>query len=221
MNSPRSFWQCPVSDGHGVSSLQAHDEYTRKILTAIDSGQPVTHRSLSRELNVALGLANLLVRRLVSKGYIKVTTIPRNRVKYLLTPAGLAEKTRVSKAYFDNTVRLYTETRERIRESLERVSEDLAARGLDKRIVFYGAGEVAEIAFISLQRTDLQLVGIIDDRVDGRFFGMPVHRLEHLTEGTLAGARFAQLGIMSIRKSDQMSAKLDAIGFPSSRVFTL
>jgi Mn-dependent DtxR family transcriptional regulator len=212
---------CPVTDGHGVSSLQSHDEYTRKILTAIESGRPVTHRSLSRELNVALGLANLLVRRLVSKGYVKVTTIPRNRVKYLLTPAGLAEKTRVSKAYLDNTVRLYTETRERIRESLERVSADLATRGLDKRIVFYGAGEVAEIAFISLQRTDLQLVGIVDDRIDGCFFGMPVHRLDNLADGTLLGERFAQLGIMSIRKADQMSAKLEAIGFPSSRIFTL
>lgn len=205
--------------------MATHDDYTHHILTAIESGRPVTQRSLSRDLGVALGLTNLLLRRLINKGYVKVTGIQRKRVAYLITPAGIAEKTRVSRAYLDNTVRLYTETRERIRSSFDALSKTWPAAEAgppaEKRIVFYGAGEVAEIGYVSLQRTDLRLVGVLDDFVKTPFFGLPVSSLEQLGDGTLNGERFDRLIIMSMRKSDQMQARLGAIGFPSSRVFLL
>jgi hypothetical protein len=205
--------------------VASHDEYTHQILTAIESGRPVTQRSLSRDLGVALGLTNLLLRRLINKGYVKVTGIQRKRVAYLITPAGIVEKSRVSRAYLENTVRLYTETRERIRSSFDALSASWSsgdgAATDEKRIVFYGAGEVAEIGYVSLQRTDLHLVGVVDDFVRTPFFGLPVSTLEQLGDGMLNGQTFDRLVIMSMRKSDQMQARLGAIGFPSSRITLL
>jgi hypothetical protein len=202
--------------------MASHDDYTHHILTAIESGRPVTQRSLSRDLGVALGLTNLLLKRLISKGYVKISGIKPNRVGYLITPAGIAEKTRVSRAYLENTVRLYTETRERIRGSFDALAaswpQDASS---EKRIVFYGAGEVAEIGYVSLQRTNLRLVGVVDDFITAPFFGLAVSGLDQLGDGVINGERFDRLIIMSIRKADQMQKNLERLGFPHARVHRL
>jgi DNA-binding MarR family transcriptional regulator len=218
-----------VSDGHEVPPMppHRHDPYIYKILTDIDTGRPVSQRSLSKELGVALGLVNLLVRRLVSKGYIKVTTIPAARVRYCLTPRGMAEKARMSRAYLENTLRLYTETRERIRARFDEVSQgwefdsDEPRRGRQKRLVFYGAGEVAEIAYVSLQGSDLTLVGVVDDRRTSRFFDLPVSPPEHLGPHTLNGEPFGRVAVTSLRHADAIQSRLDAIRIPRVRVFHL
>lgn len=195
-----------------------HDYYIHKILTDIETGRPISQRTLSKEMGVAVGLVNLLFRRLATKGYIKVTTMPARRVRYFLTPSGLAEKARISRAYFENTIRLYTETRERIRGRLEEVSREWTCAPADvrdtfeKSVVFYGAGEIAEIAFVSLQSTDLKLVGIVDDFVTKRFFGIPVSRPEGLTPSSLDGHPFGRVIVMSIRHAEVIQAKLVRLG---------
>ena len=204
-----------------------HDQYIHQILTNIETGQPVSQRSLSKELGVAVGLVNLLIRRLATKGYIKITTIPAKRVRYALTPSGMAEKARISRAYFENTVRLYTETRERIRARFEQLSVEWTfdlhdgIDGPEKRVVFYGAGEVAEIAYVSLQSTDLRLIGVIDDFVEGPFFGKPVQRREALVGSTLNGAAFGCVVVASIRKAEIMRENLSGVGLSRDRTVLL
>ncbi|TLY35792.1 MAG: winged helix-turn-helix transcriptional regulator, partial [Nitrospirae bacterium] len=55
-----------------------------QLLSEVERDASVTQRSLAKKLGVALGLTNLYLKRLARKGYIKITTIPRNRIKYLL-----------------------------------------------------------------------------------------------------------------------------------------
>jgi DNA-binding MarR family transcriptional regulator len=209
------------------STLGTRDLYTRDILDHIERREGVTQRQLAGDLEIALGLTNLLIKRVVSKGWVKVVNVKPNRFSYLITPAGLREKARITRAYFNNTVRLYTETRERLRESLNELSEnwdqgDTEAAAAGKRIVFYGAGEVAEIGFISLQGSDLELVGVVDDRNGGgRFFNYPVHDSSALKPTELAGEPFGRLVVMSFRKAGQIRAQLDALKFPQDRVFWL
>ncbi len=201
-----------------------HDRYTHQILTTIGQGRPITQRALARELGVALGLTNLLVRRIVKKGWVKVTHVQANRVAYLLTPAGIAEKVHLTRAYFDNTIHLYTETRSRIKDSLQRLSLEWppeAPSAGEKRIVFYGAGEVAEIGYVTLQETDLKLVGVVDDRPRQLFFGMPVHRPETLQAGRLNGEVFDRVVVMSFGKAEHICTRLESNSFPSEQVYVL
>jgi DNA-binding MarR family transcriptional regulator len=65
---------------------------TLKILQEFDAKDPPSQRYLSNKLNISLGLVNAFIKRLTQKGYFKLTTIPRNRVKYILTPKGVLEK---------------------------------------------------------------------------------------------------------------------------------
>ncbi len=71
--------------------MPSHDHHTRRILTRIEAGDKISQRSLAKELGIALGLTNLLIRRLVKKGWVKVINVRPNRVRYLITPTGIGD----------------------------------------------------------------------------------------------------------------------------------
>ena len=156
------------------------EQHYYKILSTVKEEKRVTQRAISDDLGIALGLTNLLIKRLVKKGFLNtVRAVRGGRLHYLLTPQGLIEQTRLSRVYVENSVRLYAETRERIRGHLEEIA---ASRGR-KRMVFYGAGEVAEIAYVVLSKSDLELVGVVDDGRRGkRFFGHKIEAPESLAK---------------------------------------
>jgi hypothetical protein len=202
----------------------AHEDHTRRLLDAFESDHRVSQRSLARELGIALGLTNLLVKRLVHKGWVRVIHIKPNRVRYLLTPAGIAEKSRMSRAYFQASVQFYRRTRDRIQQQFAALSTDWpdnGTPGLCKRIVFYGAGEVAEIGYICLSETDLQLVGVADVAPTKPFFGLSVCAPEHFSGLTLKGQPFDRLVVMSFRNPDELHAEILALHVPLDRVFWL
>lgn len=142
----------------------------------IDRYGSVSQRELSRRLNLSLGLVNTFLKRLVKKGYFKVKTIPRNRVIYLLTPKGLAEKSKLTVEYLRYSVNFYKEIKDLLISKFREMEADRI-----KHILFFGAAEVADLAYLYLQSTNIQLVGIIDDRQYGDdFFGYKVFDLERL-----------------------------------------
>jgi DNA-binding MarR family transcriptional regulator len=201
---------------------RSETEYDRKVLEAIASGRRVTQRSLSSDLGVALGLTNLLIRRLVGKGYVKVSKMGTRHVRYLMTPAGWEALASATRQSLENTVHLYTETREHIRNSLAAISERCTADGrARKRVVFYGAGDVAEIAYVSLQKTDLILVGVVDDRRTGRFFHLMISGADDLSPVTIGSAPYDHLIVTSLRHADAIRANLAERGMPEDRIFTL
>ena len=126
-----------------------------EILTAIDEGHARSQRVLAKRLGVALGLTNLYLKRLVGKGYVKITEFPRKplarkRLRYLLTPKGIAEKTRLTYEYMGRSLSLYRLARETLRDALSHLPQN----GL-KRIALYGTGEAAELAYLTLKEFGL------------------------------------------------------------------
>jgi len=59
---------------------------TLQLLEEIESNRSPSQRDLATHLNISLGLVNAFMKRLAKKGYFKITNIPRNRVRYILTP---------------------------------------------------------------------------------------------------------------------------------------
>jgi DNA-binding MarR family transcriptional regulator len=151
---------------------------TLKLLEAIESGERITQRELAQDLNVSLGLVNAFMKRLAKKGYFKITTIPKNRAKYLLTPKGFQEKSRLTYEYIRYSIGFYREIREILLTLFERLQDE----GVE-RIALYGCGEVAELAHLFLQNTSIELTGVFDEKSDGKkFFGHKVQRCEALAE---------------------------------------
>jgi DNA-binding MarR family transcriptional regulator len=139
--------------------METNDIRTLKILEQVASGSLSSQRSIAKELNVSLGLANSFIKRLYTKGYVKVTTIPRNRIKYILTPKGMTEKTRLTYHFIQHSYNFYKASRQKLRQ----LFKDLEDTGV-RRLVLFGASDLAEIAFLSLQETQIEVVGVIDDR---------------------------------------------------------
>ena len=148
-----------------------------KVLEEISSHPNPTQRHLAKELGVALGLTNLMVRRCVKKGYLKIASLQKNRIRYLITPKGIMEKTRLTYEYLEYSLFLYHGTRQVLRENLNAVAHQGG-----KNVVFFGTGEIAEIAYLTLKECGLNLVGVIDERaVGGNFLGVPIMSFQELS----------------------------------------
>ena len=138
---------------------------TLKILEEIGKNQATSQRDLASKMDISLGLVNSFLKRLTKKGYFKITNIPKNRIKYILTPQGAAEKTRLTYKYIQFSYNFYKEARQK----LSKLFQDLATQGV-KRVVFYGASDLAEIAYFSLQDTIIELLLVVDDVKIGEKF---------------------------------------------------
>ena len=149
-----------------------------KILTEVSERDDVTQRDLADSLGIALGLTNLYLKRLARKGYIKVTTIPRNRLRYLLTPKGLAQKSRLTYEYLRFSLVLYRQTREQLRAALGN-----HALAQSERIALLGTGEAAELAYLTLREPGVEPVAVYGDDERQSFLGMPVQPQAAMARG--------------------------------------
>jgi DNA-binding MarR family transcriptional regulator len=157
---------------------------TLQLLEAIAEDKPTSQRELSDTLQISLGLVNSFIKRLVKKGYCKVTTIPKNRVRYILTPAGAVEKSRLTYQYISSSYHIFKSARNR----LQTLYKDLQSQG-KTRIVFYGSDEIADIAFLSMTGTNMRLIDVVDPEKAGHPFAdlviQPSSRLMQLNYDVL------------------------------------
>jgi DNA-binding MarR family transcriptional regulator len=175
---------------------------TLRILEEIDKNKTPSQRDLSRKLNISLGLVNSFVKRLTQKGYCKVTTIPKNRVRYLLTARGAAEKSRLTYDYLKYSFVFYRKSMSRIQAVLKEFVEQEAYK-----IVFYGAGELAEISYTLLQTTPLKLVAVIDsDRSGEQFMDKTI-----MPAGPMDKIRFNKILITEINKGETIQQIADTL----------
>lgn len=151
-------------------SSESEQHRTLHILNELSDNGSVTQRELSSQLGIALGLVNSYVKNLITKGYVRIKAIPPKRYAYYLTPKGFTEKTRLTYHLLQNYTRIYRQAR----SNLTKLFSELQRAGVEK-VVFAGADEVAEIAYLTLQETELELAGIIDDEKAGKkFFGREI-----------------------------------------------
>lgn len=150
------------SNGRGMAVEDLRD---LEVLDAIEQDREITQRGIAEKLGIALGLTNLYVKRLVRKGFIKVVNVQSNRLLYLITPRGITQKTRLTYEYMEYSLSLYRQVRGHLRVVLE----PLAHTG--KRIAIYGAGEAAELAYISLREAGLECAAIFGPTGGNQFLG--------------------------------------------------
>src|SRR5512137_2447812 len=110
------------------------------LLENIESNPDVTQASLATQLGVAVGTVNWHLRRLIEKGYVKIKRAERKKLRYIITPEGIALRARLTVDYIEQQFRLYRKTRERVREYLAEVNR--AGYG---QVRLVGEGDVADI----------------------------------------------------------------------------
>ena len=129
-----------------------------QFLEELEKTPNLSQRELSNKFGIALGVTNACLKRMVRRGWIRLTKVPPRRIGYYLTPKGFAEKTKLTMTFLSYNIHHYSNLKAMITEKLlEMVSQGV------KRVVFWGVSDEMEIAYVTLQGTDMELVAIVDD----------------------------------------------------------
>ncbi|MFA6012011.1 MAG: winged helix-turn-helix transcriptional regulator [Desulfobacteraceae bacterium] len=145
--------------------MDNRDVKTLQILEAIADNDGVSQRSLAQKLNVSLGLVNSFVKHLTAKGYFRAKALPKDRVRYILTPEGVAEKTRLAYDYIKYSFDLYKKSYGIIHDMLK----NLASEGVET-VVLYGVSVISEMIFQEVSKLGIEIAVVIDDANKGKIF---------------------------------------------------
>jgi DNA-binding MarR family transcriptional regulator len=123
-----------------TTEIQTESDRELVLLEQIEKDPDVTQASLASLLGVAVGTVNWHLKRLISKGYVKVKRAQRRKLRYIITPEGLAFRARLTINYIETSMRLYRKTRQ---HTLELLSEVRKA-GFNQ-VQIEGDGDIADI----------------------------------------------------------------------------
>jgi DNA-binding MarR family transcriptional regulator len=183
-----------------------------RLMGELDKDGTSSQRELSHRLNISVGLVNTFLKRLVNKGYFKVKTMPKNRLKYFLTPEGLARKSRLTAEYLRYSITFYGDIKQLLISKFNEMESNQK-----KRILFFGAGEVAELAYLYLHLTNLELAGLVDDEKTGKnFFGFAVKGMESINE-----APWDMVLLTRLDQTEESIEKLRLAGIGLDRIATI
>ena len=84
-------------------NLTVNEQNVLRVLELVEERDKITQRGVAMELEIAVGMANTLIKRLVHKGYIKIKEAPSRRYSYYITPEGFMEKGRLVSKYIANS----------------------------------------------------------------------------------------------------------------------
>ena len=127
------------------------------LLEHLEQNPDATQATLAVQLGVAVGTINWHLKRLIEKGYVKARRVERRKLRYVITPEGLALRARLTLDYIQNSFRLYRLVRERSLHALFEVSEAGYAQ-----IFLEGEGDVADICRLTCLEKGFTILDVRD-----------------------------------------------------------
>jgi len=70
-----------------------------EVLTHLSKNEITTQRQISRDTGLSLGTVNLLLKKMVRNSLVKIERLNARTMRYILTPQGMEEKTRLAYRY--------------------------------------------------------------------------------------------------------------------------
>ena len=140
------------------------------ILEKLENNGHLTQRDLSKEVGIALGLVNHLLKKMVKKGWINIKNIDAKKIRYLITPEGAREKSGLLYKRVESTIHFYLDAKRVIKEKVEHLKGD----GV-KSVSIYGINHISEVLYIVLKELGLELGYVVDDNKKGEeWFGYKI-----------------------------------------------
>jgi len=148
------------------------------LLQELEKNPIISQRELSHKFGIALGVTNACLKRMVRRGWIRITGFNHRKIGYYLTPKGIAEKTKLTLHLISWTVQHYSA----LKEIIGRKFLEMQNSGIE-RIVFYGVSDEMEVAYVTLQGVNLKLIGIVEDEDkmnQKEVFGFELKDIRHI-----------------------------------------
>lgn len=174
------------------------------ILQEIDSDGNCSQRELARRSGLTLSYLNVYLKDLVRKGYVSVRDMPGRRLWYNLTPAGIAEKARMTLEYMKWSLANYRDIRERVMTVCEKLRQE------EKRnIIICGISDAAEILYLATIETGINVTAVVDDsRAGDKWLNFRVKKLASLVKDIVYDA----ILISDIGKCYDLAQQLSDLG---------
>ncbi len=136
------------------------------LLDGIERDPDVTQADLATQMGVAVGTVNWHLKRLIEKGYVKVKRAERRKLRYIITPEGLALRARLTVDYVEQQFLLYRRVRNRIKEHIAQIRQ----AGYES-VRIQGEGDLADICRLTCLEQGIPVVEDSD---------APVMEIHHL-----------------------------------------
>lgn len=127
------------------------------LLDKISDDPDINQAALAEMMDVAVGTVNWHIKRLVSKGYVKAKRAQRKKLRYIITPAGISLRAKLTMQYIENQMRLYRETRQNVKELLAEAS----AVGFHQ-VKIIGDSEIADVCKLTCLEQGFEVVDLDD-----------------------------------------------------------
>lgn len=192
--------------------MEPREVKTLLLLEAIGKEECQSQRELSKKIRMSLGLVNTFIRQLKIRKIFKTVNLPGNKVRYMLTSKGLAEKANLRRQYLSYSIRYYNEIKQRVSEVLSALKQNGK-----KKIIIYGTGELCEITCIVLGEHNVNNVKIIDDKKAGQ----TICGLKIYDETRIKFFDFDAVVIMDFENISITRIELIKKGVPSNKIFAI
>jgi len=123
------------------------------LLEQIEHDPDVSQATLATQLGVAVGTVNWHIKRLIAKGYVKVKRAERRKLRYIITPEGIALRARLTVDFIERSFDLYRKTRQRVQEHLA----GLRQAGIN-HVRITGEGDVVDICRLTCLEQGITIV---------------------------------------------------------------
>jgi len=175
-----------------------------ELVNIVGAQLAANQRDLCRHMNLSLGMTNMLLRRLVTKGYIRIKQLDHRKVEYLLTPKGFSEKMRKSMRYTMKTINSIG----LIQQNITRLLQELYTQGIRQ---FYALGSLDLTTLIEMTLAQKQwqdcLFIRIEDPAEAQIEGVLLICREEPV-GTLPKGVRAINVVEELAKSEPMGEKI-------------
>lgn len=128
-------------------------EHEYSLLNEIAQDSMVTQANLSNRLGIAVGSVNWYIKRLIHRGWIKVSHLDRTRLKYDLTPDGMTVFTQRALSYARDSLKVYGNFREKARS----LTVELKQNGISQAYID-GDDELVDILRLTCMEAGIRLL---------------------------------------------------------------
>ena len=152
--------------------MEQTSESTRDLvlLEQIENDPDITQASLATKLGVAVGTVNWHIKRLIAKGYVKVKRAERRKLRYIITPEGIAFRALLTVHYIEQSMLRYRNTRKRVGVLLSEVKR----AGYDS-VRILGDGDIADVCRLTCMEHSIK---VLTERENYRAPALDVRGLE-------------------------------------------
>lgn len=150
-----------------MNTFSSQERYL-ELLEQIEEDPNTTQATLADRMGVAIGTVNWHLKRMIEKGYIKATRAGKRKLRYIITPEGIALRAKLTVDYVRTSMDLYR----LIRQRMTAVAETLADAGISEIHLAGGAEDIRDICRLTCLEHGIE---IIPDEADA-----PLVVIDHL-----------------------------------------